>query len=180
MVRPIFLLMGIVVSIGLGPTAQAAGNLIPCEKIGISLRIDGFDPYAARCQQGNVGGTVGLRYEGLTADSGGILIQAVVRRAIGDSYRKAIADAEVQRLAQNANGWLASQARSWSLPMRLGDGRAIQALTQSDVCLFYVEPFGNKDYGHRGDHSLLYCRPGVDFLSGDHVMQIIQGVRFQE
>jgi len=161
-------------------SAMAAGDLVPCEKIGISLKIDGFDPYAARCQQGDAGGNVGLRYEGLTADSGGILIQAVARRAVGDSYRKSISDAEVQRLAQGSNGWLAIQARSWSAPNRIGEGRIIQALTTNDVCLFYVEPFGNKDYGHRGDHTLLYCRPGTEFLGNEDIAYVLRGVAFKE
>ncbi len=164
----------------LSQSAVAGGDLVPCEKIGISVKIDGFDPYAARCQQGDAGGNVGLRYEGLTADSGGIFVQAVARRAVGDSYRKAISDAEVQRLAQGSNGWLAAQARSWSAPSRIGEGRIIQALTANDACLFYVEPFGNKDYGHRGDHTLLYCRPGTEFLGNDDVTRVLRGIGFKE
>lgn len=178
--RQILFLVAICLGTTFGLPAMAAGDLVPCEKIGISLKIEGFDPYAARCQQGDAGGNVGLRYEGLTADSGGILIQAVARRAVGDSYRKSISDAEVQRLAQGSNGWLAVQAKSWSPPSRLGEGRIIQALTTNDVCLFYVEPFGNKDYGHRGDHTLLYCQPGTEFFGNNDIAQILRGIAFKE
>ena len=104
-------------------TAMAADDLVPCEKNRHQFKIDAFDPYTACCQQGDAGGNVGLRYEGLTADSGGIHIKRFARRAVGDSYRKAISDAEVQRLAQKdrTDGWVQA-ARSWSPPSRIGEG----------------------------------------------------------
>ena len=59
-------------------------------------------------------------------------------------------------------------------------GRIIQALTTNDVCLFYVEPFGNKRITDTAA-SRFYCRPGTEFFGNEDIAPSSKsGIAFKE